>query len=256
MPAANDEDLQQPYVGAPPDGKDPVRGTGFSFMDPNSASAAHSDERYAALSPTQHEEKMAADQVRAGGGVENAIHPMLKAYYHGQLAQTITFGVWWSLSSPIYISLLGNSGVGGARIAYNAAMCVVGPIAGGYAQKANVRNVLNGTSLYRAITYFILIPLLWLLFRSGYWGLPEETSPSTVFTAIFLAVVFLDGSNVALLNVVAIDGGGPDLLSEQHGIGSFLSDKGITSPLKRSWSRPSSWEPWEYAFSCSTSTAS
>jgi len=37
-------------------------------------------------------------------------------------------------------------------------------------------------------------------------------------------LVFIDGCNVALLNVVAIDNGGADLLSAQHGIHDQLTD--------------------------------
>jgi len=68
------------------------------------------------------------------------------------------------------------------------------------------------------LTYFVALPALWILFRSGWWGFPEQIDPSNLFTGIFLAVVFVDGCNVALLNVVAIDNGGPDLLSMQHEI--------------------------------------
>jgi len=200
-----------------PDAPNPNR-TGFSFMDRN----VSEEERYNALD-ADSSPQAAVEPVQA----PQDIHPMLKAYYHGQLAQTTTFGIWWSLSSPIYIALLGKSGVGKVRIAYNAALCLVSPVGGGFAERADIRAVLVWTSFLRTLSYFVLIPALWVVCRSGWWGLPEEDDSSATFTAVFLAIVFLDGCNVALLNVVAIDGGGPDLLSQQHSVPLSDSHRGV-----------------------------
>jgi len=154
---------------------------------------------------------------------------ILAAYYHGQLAQTTTFGIWWCLSSPIFIALLGHNGVGQVRIVYNAAICITSPIAGGFAELGNVRTLLLVTSWIRLLTYGAFIPLLWFIFRSGWWGV-DAGDADGAFKALFLTALFVDGANVAVLNVVAIDGGGPDLLSAQHKLeltdemrGSFMS---------------------------------
>ena len=120
-------------------------------------------------------------------------HPYLQNYYYGQLAQSTSFSIWWCLSSPIFIALLGNSGVGQVRVAFNVAVCLISPIAGGYAQTTNVKCTLLATSVLRACTYFLFLPALWVFYRSGWDGFPHETEPSDIYTAIFLLIIFIDG---------------------------------------------------------------
>ena len=54
------------------------------------------------------------------------------------------------------------------------AICLVSPIVGGWAQSSNVRATLVGTSVLRALTYALAVPALWVVFRSGWWGLEQQ----------------------------------------------------------------------------------
>jgi hypothetical protein len=83
-------------------------------------------------------------------------HPKLTGYLRGQLFSSTMFGLWWVLSSPMFIALFGKvtaraiclsvclcvscllchclqDGVGWVRIAFNAALFVLSPIAGAVA---------------------------------------------------------------------------------------------------------------------------
>jgi len=232
-----------------------VQGTGFSFMDgppspikgplpPPADGYVQHYEPGATAPPAArrtgrgesigglHEYETAPDGTHGvkTEGAPHEMHPMLRAFYHGQLAQTAVFGISWSLLSPIYIALLGNSGVGQTRVAYNIAICLVSPIVGGWAQSSNVRATLVGTSLLRAVTYALAVPALWVVFRSGWWGFEEQVRQSPRVRACGVCMGFCARFGIFLV-------------AERY-VGLAVSDADSAhctlSASLGSWSRPSS----------------
>ena len=94
------------------------------------------------------------------------IHPALRGYLCGQLSTACSFGIWWVLSSPIFLSIFSHYGVGLMRLCYNLALFLCSPIAGHLVDRVPVRSVLCGTTLGRALIYALALPALWLVCRS------------------------------------------------------------------------------------------
>eukprot|EP01102_Stenamoeba_stenopodia_P021868 TRINITY_DN8928_c0_g1_i1.p1 TRINITY_DN8928_c0_g1~~TRINITY_DN8928_c0_g1_i1.p1 ORF type:complete len:502 (+),score=110.37 TRINITY_DN8928_c0_g1_i1:153-1658(+) len=138
-------------------------------------------------------------------------YAILKGYLYGQLANAAIFGIWWTLFSPLVISLFSSKGVGTTRICYNGALFLISPIAGALAEKSSLKQLLALTASERAIIYALLLPGGWFLFV---WYLNHQT----IFYALFLVAMIIDGIFVALGNVCAIDCGGLDLLAGQQNI--------------------------------------
>jgi len=145
------------------------------------------------------------------------IHPALRGYLTGQLSAACTFGIWWVLSSPIFIAIFDKYGVGLMRLCYNAALFLCSPIAGILVEKTRIRSVLCSTTLTRALIYSVALPSVWLLLRSPLLPLEAWPGSETALQAIVLVLVFVDGVAVSLANVAAIDCGGSDLVAQEAG---------------------------------------
>ncbi|KAH8051501.1 hypothetical protein JL722_10673 [Aureococcus anophagefferens] len=76
----------------------------------------------------------------------------LRRYRDAQLLSAVGFGVWWVLLSPAILATIGPKGVGGARIAYNAALFVVSPVAGGAVERGDALRLLTWSS-WRVVVY-------------------------------------------------------------------------------------------------------
>lgn len=119
----------------------------------------------------------------------------------------------------LILALFGGSGylVGGTRICFNGALLICSPMAGGIAERTNIKKLLNKTVLFRGIIYVLAIPLAWVLMDSGLlWA--EHTPLHIAFFVVFLLLIFLDGIGVSFSNVADIDSGGVNLVAAQYGL--------------------------------------
>eukprot|EP00735_Rhodelphis_limneticus_P003719 TRINITY_DN15228_c0_g1::TRINITY_DN15228_c0_g1_i1::g.30866::m.30866 TRINITY_DN15228_c0_g1::TRINITY_DN15228_c0_g1_i1::g.30866 ORF type:complete len:569 (+),score=80.05 TRINITY_DN15228_c0_g1_i1:98-1804(+) len=141
---------------------------------------------------------------------------ILRGYVYGQLGNLAKMAVWWTALSPLVFATIGkSSAVGTARLAYNTALLVLSPLAGALCERVALKTILNMTTLSRMIIWGFLVPLAWWLFSSG---LMEATTSETAMYAVLMALIFIDGIQVAFSNVVEMDCGGIDLLANAHGI--------------------------------------
>lgn len=127
--------------------------------------------------------------------------------------------VWWVGFTYLILTLFNGSSylVGGTRICFNLALMLCSPMAGGFAERCNIKQLLNRTVVGRGIIYCMAIPLAWFLMDSGV--LFTVTTPVHVsFFVVFLLVIFIDGIAVAFSNVADIDSGGVNLVAMQYGI--------------------------------------
>ncbi|KAH8086204.1 hypothetical protein JL720_7407 [Aureococcus anophagefferens] len=141
----------------------------------------------------------------------------LRRYRDAQLLSAVGFGVWWVLLSPAILATIGPKGVGGARIAYNAALFVVSPVAGGAVERGDALRLLTWSSLGRVVVY-AAAPLLWAFVR-------QYDRVDYVFAPSFFALMAADGVFVALVNVASIDCGGTDLIAARLGLGAAVTDE-------------------------------
>jgi hypothetical protein len=143
---------------------------------------------------------------------------ILKGYLYGQIANVGKFAVWWTVFSPLVLALFRGStyAVGGARTSFNLALFILSPLAGVLAERLAVRRLLNFTTAIRGFLYGVVLPGVWILLQTD-WVLKPQTYFDTLFFAVFVVLVFLDGSLVAFSNVVDIDCGGTSILAKQHG---------------------------------------
>lgn len=131
---------------------------------------------------------------------------ILGGYLRGQLAVITNFAIYYSLFAPVASALAGISGVGQARFAYSGAVAIFQPIAGVIAERVQIRTILIGTFILRAIIWTGLVPAAFLLLGTG---MP--------FLTVFVALMCVDGTVVSIGSLVDIDEGGVDLLAQQHG---------------------------------------
>lgn len=128
-------------------------------------------------------------------------------------------GVWWVGFTYLILALFGGSSylVGGTRICFNLALLLCSPMAGGIAEKTNIKKLLNKTVLVRGLIYVLAIPVAWVLMDSELlWS--AHTALHTSFFIVFLLIIFIDGIGVAFSNVADIDSGGVNLVAAQYGI--------------------------------------
>jgi hypothetical protein len=87
--------------------------------------------------------------------------PVLKGYLLGQIACVVKFGVWWVGFTAVILALFGGSSylVGGTRICFNLALLLCSPMAGGIAEKTNIKKLLNKTVIGRGLIYCMFIPV-------------------------------------------------------------------------------------------------
>lgn len=145
--------------------------------------------------------------------------PVLKGYLLGQIACVVKFGVWWVGFTYLLLALFNGSSylVGATRIAFNLALLLCSPIAGAFADQANIKKLLNRTVIGRGLIYCVFIPATWLLMESGLlYHIPSGLH--SAFYVIFLLLIFLDGIDVSFSNVADIDSGGVNLVAAQYGI--------------------------------------
>ena len=146
-----------------------------------------------------------------------AVPAPLARYRDAQLLSACAFGIWWVLLSPAVLATIGAKGVGGARIAYNAALFVVSPAAGGAVERGDVLRLLSRASAGRVVVY-ALAPLLWALVR-------QYDAWDRYYAPAFFALMAVDGVFVALVNVASIDCGGTDLVATRLGLGGDVTDE-------------------------------
>lgn len=134
------------------------------------------------------------------------LHPVLKGYLLGQIANVIKFGVWWVGFTYLILAFFNGSTylVGGARICFNLALLFCSPLAGGVAERANIRTILLRTTTIRGIIYVLLIPAAWFFLDSEILY-SKNHAMSVAFFVIFLLLIFLDGVGVSFSNVADID---------------------------------------------------
>uniref|UniRef100_A0A0G4HLV8 Uncharacterized protein n=1 Tax=Chromera velia CCMP2878 TaxID=1169474 RepID=A0A0G4HLV8_9ALVE len=141
-------------------------------------------------------------------------HRIWNAYLYGQLANVAKQAVWWSMFMMVVQTMLEDEdGLWWSRVAFNLALIFLSPLAGAFAQRASIRLMLNVTTIGRLVIWSILVPLSWWGLK---WGLRDQIGNPTVFAALFITLMFLDGTQVAFANVVDIDCGGLDTLSLQY----------------------------------------
>jgi len=145
--------------------------------------------------------------------------PVLKGYLLGQIACVVKFGIWWVSFTFFILALFDGDSyvVGGTRVCFNLALLLCSPMAGGIAERANIKKLLNHTVVARGMIYCLLIPVVWLLLDSKIiWD--ESDAMRVGFFALFLFFLFLDGLCVSFSNVADIDSGGVNLVALQYGI--------------------------------------
>ena len=90
-------------------------------------------------------------------------------------------------------------------------------MAGGFAERCNIKQLLNRTTVGRGLIYCMAIPLAWFLMDSGVL-FAVHTPLHVSFFVVFLLFIFFDGILVAFSNVADIDSGGVNLVAMQYGI--------------------------------------
>lgn len=164
---------------------------------------------------------MPKEEVKPGSPPGNS--PILMGYFKGQMFSSATFSIWWCMSSPVWIALMGQQGIGKVRLVYNLAICVANPFSSLYGQQTSIRWNLIWTAMARATVYGILFPALWICLQSGWWGLPSVGN-SVGFQAGVLTLMGLDGLIVTLLNFISIDTAGIDICADQYKCGNVTQD--------------------------------
>eukprot|EP00744_Colponema_vietnamica_P003164 GILI01004885.1.p1 GENE.GILI01004885.1~~GILI01004885.1.p1 ORF type:complete len:589 (-),score=199.63 GILI01004885.1:1410-3176(-) len=140
---------------------------------------------------------------------------ILSGYLYGQLGNVGKMAVWWSVFTPLIMSMFDDEdAVGTMRVAFNLALMFLSPLAGCVAERVSVKKLLNVTTTIRLFVWVVFVPAAWVVLKSDW--VPYCTN-STAFYIVMLLLLFLDGSQVAVSNVVDIDCGGLDLLGQQHG---------------------------------------
>lgn len=141
-------------------------------------------------------------------------------YLVGQCANVAKVAVWWTALSPLVLAVTNrDSSVGLVRMAFNIAMLLLSPIAGVTAERVSLKKMLVMTTVGRGVIWGVLLPLVWVLFISGWVNFPGLAGNEVIvpeMALVFLGV--LDGIQVAFSNICDIDMGGVDLLSQQYGI--------------------------------------
>jgi hypothetical protein len=112
--------------------------------------------------------------------------PVLKGYLLGQIACVIKFGVWWVGFTYLIFALFGGDSylVGATRICFNLALLLCSPMAGGIAEKTNIKKLLNKTVIGRGLIYCMAIPLAWVLMDSEVSAAAHANRSSNLWTSV------------------------------------------------------------------------
>lgn len=141
------------------------------------------------------------------------------AYVHGQMCNVAKYGLWWTLLSPLLLSLFNGNfvSIGLSRFCLNVAIIFTTPTASVLLNKVTAKKMLLMSTIGRALIYVVFIPLSWILFQSKiktFQGLD-----SNIFFAIaFFILICVDGIFLSFGNVIDIDNGGADIVMTEYDI--------------------------------------
>lgn len=138
-----------------------------------------------------------------------------RLFVYGQLISVISAAIWWGFFGTV-ITFMMESGLaaGNARLVFNLMLVIMSPISRFISEKLSMRTILVYVTMLRSFIWCSYLPFVYVVGR--YLG--YKSISNIIGNTQFYILIALDGALISLLNVVDLDCGGLNYLSNQYDI--------------------------------------
>lgn len=138
-----------------------------------------------------------------------------RSFIYGQLISVVSAAIWWGFFGTVITFMMeSDTAAGNARLVFNLMLVIMSPISRVISESLPMRNILVYVTLLRSFIWSSYLPFVYLVGRYFGYKLIWEI----VGNVQFYAFMALDGALISLLNVVDLDCGGLNYLSNQYDI--------------------------------------
>lgn len=138
-----------------------------------------------------------------------------RSFIYGQLVGVVSAAIWWGFFGTVITFMMeSDTAAGNARLIFNLMLVIMSPISRVISESLPMRNILVYVTLLRSFIWCSYLPFVYFVGRYFGYKLIWEI----VGNFQFYTIIALDGAIISLLNVVDLDCGGLNYLSNQYEI--------------------------------------
>ncbi|OII75055.1 uncharacterized protein cubi_03165 [Cryptosporidium ubiquitum] len=138
-----------------------------------------------------------------------------RLFVYGQLISVISAAIWWGFFGTVITFMMESDlAAGNARLVFNLMLVIMSPVSRVISEKISMRIILVYVTMLRSFIWCSYLPFVYVVGRYfGYKSILE-----IIGNTQFYILIALDGALISLLNVVDLDCGGLNYLSNQYDI--------------------------------------
>ncbi|CUV07481.1 unnamed protein product [Cryptosporidium hominis] len=138
-----------------------------------------------------------------------------RSFVYGQLISVISAAIWWGFFGTVITFIMESElAAGNARLVFNLMLVIMSPVSRVISEKFSMRTILVYVTMLRSFMWSSYLPFVYVVGR--YYG--HESIYEIIGNTQFYILMALDGVLISLLNVVDLDCGGLNYLSNQYDI--------------------------------------